>query len=68
LELSVARCRQEHGGLADDATADFNLRTELSPIDRLGEDLGFSDDEEDNAENLRLLVVSHLSDTYHPHF
>ena len=61
-------CRKEHGGLNDDAIADVNMRPELPPIDRIGEDPGFSDDDEDNIEKLRLLVVSHLLDTFHHPF
>jgi hypothetical protein len=64
----VESCRKEHGGLNDDAIADVTMKPDLPPIDRIGEDLGFSDDDEESTEKLRLLVVSHLSDTFHHPF
>jgi hypothetical protein len=64
----VEGCRKQHGGLNDNVIADVDMKPEFSPIDRIGEDLGFSDDDEESTEKLRLLVVSHLSDIFHHPF
>jgi hypothetical protein len=55
LESLLERCRQEHGGLGDDAASELNPLVGDDKDD--DEPPGTSDDDDDNSERLKVLFV-----------